>query len=137
MTTAEDPAMTNAMSKKNSIIACARDGDGDQDNNIIMDYQECEWVDDAVLNLSAAFSTLCHTSQCLDYVDQQIQYEHLLMLVSDKNSSDDVYESVRGLVDTTANPGKQHRPCSLVDNSFLDDLGLEVETGGILCHHKR
>lgn len=119
MTTTEQPTTTMAK-KNNSIIICAGDV---QDTSIMDHHADCEWVDDAVLNLSAAFTTLCHTSQCLDYVDQQVQYEHLVLRGGNGSHG--------GFVDST----KQQ--CSLVDHSFLDDLGLEVEVNGILCHHHK
>ena len=112
---------------------------------------DCEWVDDAVLNLTAAFSNLCHTAG-EDYVEQQVEYERLRSshdIQVTRNSSICQHpqwsSSQNSLVSLAKKSIAQVRPqeedhsslssssrqlirmASLMDNMFLDDLGFEVQ----------
>ena len=110
---------------------------------LVMNIDECEWVDDAVLSITSAFG-FCHTR---DYADRQIEYEHALQKCQRgremaNESNNDVSTRYpytgRSLLsassesdDDQAQLLRINSQFSLMDDVFLDNTGMEVQLQAI------
>ena len=118
------------------------------DGEAPQDIDDCEWVDDAVSSIRSAFD-LCQTH---DYIDRQIEYEQVLQRcqrgreMARKSNLDVAYRHIRSLIsfppssdDDNSGDGDEHlrqinSMASLMDDVFLDELGMEVQLQALYSH---